>query len=133
MATLLENIAAFLEENEIGTSGTDLFVGFMPDDFSGSEDNVVMIDQVGGVAPDVDLPIAKPTVQIIVRNKDHATGMAKMQAIFDLFHGMHDDFVLEEDGADIMRVFAMNEPQHMDRDEEGRDLFTCTFVFQYRK
>jgi len=131
MAQLLENIAEYLETEGIGTRGEDIFVGYLVDEIG--NDDIVMIDQIGGVTPDVDLPIAKPTVQIIVRNKDHAAGLSKMQEIFELIHGKHDDLVLAESGTDIMRAYAMNEPQHLDRDDEGRDLFTCTFVFQYRK
>lgn len=128
---LLENIAEFLEDNEIGTRGTDIFIGFLGDD--GTIDNAVMIDQTGGVQPDRDLPISKPTVQIMVRDKDYTAGLSKLQTIFNLLHGAHDNLVLAAGGVDIMRIYAMNEPQHVERDEEERDIFTCTFVFQLRK
>jgi hypothetical protein len=131
MSQLLENIAEFLENNDLGTRGETIFVGYLPDDVG--VDGMISIDQTGGVSPDVDMPIGKPSVQIMVRTLNYDDGMSKIQQIFELLHATHDDFVLIEDGVDIMRVFALNEPQHYDRDEAGRDIFSCTFVFQLRK
>lgn len=130
--TLLENIAEYLENQGIGTRATDIFIGHLTD-MEPSEDEVVMIDQTGGIEPDKYLKIARPTVQIMVRSKSHQAGLAKMQAIFDLFHQMQDDSVLVAGGEDVMDVMAMNEPQHLARDEEGRDIFTCTFIFRIRR
>jgi len=130
--TLLENIAEYLENQGIGTRAQDIFIGFMGDDYP-AQDNVVMIDQTGGIEPDKYLSIARPTIQITVRNKDHKQGLAKMQDIFDLFHRMQDDDVLVAGGEDIMNVMALNEPQHLLRDDSGRDVFTCTFIFRIRR
>ena len=133
MAQLLDNIAEYLETEGFGTRGEDIFIGFLPDDEDEFADNVVFIDQTGGIAPDKDIPVAKPTVQIVVRSAEYDNGFEKLQQIFDRFHGVHDDFALTVGGVDIMRAYAINEPQHLERDGKERDLFTCTFVFQFRK
>jgi len=129
---LLENLAHYLEGQNIGTGGEDLFIGFLGDSVDGTNDNVVMIDQTGGATPDIDLPITKNTVQIMVRDRNFENGMTKAKKIFDLLHNAHDGFILEVGGVNVMRIFAINVPQYVGRDEQERDLFTCTFVFQLR-
>ncbi len=130
---LLENIAEYLETEGFGTRGTDIFIGFAPESEDDTENNIIMFDQTGGIEPDRDLPIAKPTVQVIVRNTDYKTGFNILQDIFDRFHRMNDSGVLVSGGVDVMRAYAINEVQPLGVDVKERYSFTVTFVFQYRK
>ena len=124
---LITNLATYLQAQGIGTGGTDLFIGRLPE-----VDNCIMLDQTGGVEPDRDLPIEKPTIQVTVRNTDYTDGFDKLKSIYDLLHQKKDDLVLESGGVDIMIVNALNEPSHIGEDESSRHLWTCTFVFNLR-
>ncbi len=134
MIQLLEGIAQILSDNGLGDLGNNIFIGLLPDNdpdivYGGS---AILLDATGGIEPDKDIPTAKPTVQVLVRNSNFQDGMIAAETIRDIFHTLHDgaDF---PNGVSIMRAYAINEPQHLDIDEKERHLFTCTFVFQYRK
>jgi hypothetical protein len=124
---LITNLAQYLEDQSIGTGGTDLFIGRMPE-----VDDCVLLDQTGGIEPDKYLPITKPTIQVTVRNTDYTDGFDKLKTIYDLLHQNNDTLVLEAGGVDVMIVNALNEPSHIGEDENSRHLWTCTFVFNLR-
>lgn len=126
---LSKNLAEYLEDNAIGTVGTDMFISTMPD----STDNCIMIKDTGGVEPDHYLPIIQPTIQVLVRNSDYTNGMTKINAIKDLLHQKLDDCILEIGGVDVMTCFAMQEPTHLGMDDNERHMFSCNFVFKIRK
>ena len=128
MANLVENLAKYLETNAIGTVATDIFIGGLLD----SPDNMISINQTGGVQPNRENPIKQPTVQIAVRNTAFDTGLNKITAIYDLLHQMLDSEVLEAGGVDVMTCFAMQEPTHLMKDESDRHIFVCNFVFMLR-
>lgn len=132
MSLLLDDLGVYLQAQSIGTVGTDLFKGILPE----SPDDCISIDQSGGVEPDRELPLEKPTIQVLVRNDDYATGLTKAKAIYDLLHRAgHDNGaepVLKVGGVDVMDIFAMQEPFHLGKDENERDLFTLNFVFYLR-
>lgn len=124
---LITNLAEYLEDQGIGTQGTDLFIGKMPE-----VNNCVLLDQTGGIEPDKYLPIEKPTIQVTVRNTSYTNGLDKLKTIYDLLHQKKDSLVLEIGGVDVMIVNALNEPSHIGEDENSRHLWTCTFIFALR-
>lgn len=128
MARLVDNLAQYLATNSIGTEGTDLFIGVLP----ATPDNAVMIDQTGGVEPDKYLPIKQPTIQIIVRNKSYTDGLDKITAIYDLLHQFKDYQSLETGGVDVMQIMALQEPTHLQQDDNFRHIFTVNFVIMLR-
>jgi len=128
MANLVENLAAYLQAQAIGTVATDIFIGGLID----SPDNQISIDQTGSVEPNRENPIKDPTVQILVRNTAYDTGLNKITAIYDLLHQKNDSIVLEAGGVDVMACFALQEPTHILKDESDRHIFTCNFVFKLR-
>lgn len=129
---IIDEIAAYLEAVEVGEVGTDIFVGFAADEETGIQNNIIMVDQTGSVDPDIDMPILKPIVKVLVRNDAYSGGLAKLYQIHHLFDRMVDGTTLVPGGTEIMVVHTLAEPQHQERDDEGRDYFTCTFVFHIR-
>lgn len=130
MEKLLEELAYYLEQQDVGTRTTDLFIG----DFVGDTDNQVVIHHTGGVEPYKDIPVARPTVQVTVRNKDYQAGFAKAYAIFDLLDKKDDRLVLKAGGEiDVMQINAIQEPQHLGADTSSRHLFTINFVIMCRR
>lgn len=124
----IDNVAAYLEDQHIGTIATDLFIASLPP----TPDNAVMVDYTGGLAPDRYLPVRNLSVQTTVRSKEYADGYDKIQAIFTALHQKLDDTVLEAGGVDVMQINALQEPTFIGQDETGRSIFTCNFLFMIR-
>lgn len=130
MANLVENLADYLAANLSGSLvvGTDIFIGSLPEE----TDNAILIDQTGGVEADRDIPVEKPTIQVLVRNTAYNTGLEQAKAIYDLIHQLRDNTVLKAGGVDMMYCFALQEPSHIGKDENNRQLFTTNYVFELR-
>ncbi len=77
-----KDIAEYLEDQTIGTVGTDIFAGFMPDD----PDNCIAIYQYAGNKPDLGQDLDTPGVQIVIRNSVLATALTKAKTVFDTLH-----------------------------------------------
>lgn len=129
MEHFIEDLAQFLQDNDIGTMAEDLFIGVMTPE----PDNQVMIIGTGGVEPNRYLPIEQPTVQVTVRNTDSNEAEAKAWAIYDLLHQKYDDLVLTAGGVDVMKVDAMQLPTPIGQDNESRHIYTVNFVFMVRR
>lgn len=82
MATLLREVASYLETQGAGTFGTDLFIGFEPE----SPANCVTIYPTGGRPPAASGWKEYPTMQIRVRNTEYSDGYDKAEEIFGLLH-----------------------------------------------
>lgn len=128
MKTLLTDLIAYLVAQDIGTAGTDLFLT----GFAGDADNQVAIIGTGGVEPYKDIPVARPTVQILVRNTDRQTGLDKAYDIFYLLDKKDDKLVLKTGGVDIMQINALGEPAYLGRDNADRHIYSMNFVFMCR-
>lgn len=129
METLLTDLAYFLEQNDIGVRASTLFIG----GFAGDEDNQVAIQATGGVEPYKDIPVARPTVQVTIRNTNYEAGVAQAYEIFNLLDREDDRLVLKAGGVDVMQVNALSEPNYLGQDTSSRHLFTINFVFMLRR
>lgn len=129
MQTLLNDLAYYLEQNDIGVQASTLFIG----GFAGDEDDQVALQLTGGVEPYKDIPVARPTVQITIRDKSYEAGIAKAYEIFNLLDQADDRLVLKAGGVDVMQVNALSEPNYLGADNSSRHLFTINFVFMLRR
>ncbi len=78
----LEAVCAYLEDQGVGTAGTDLFAAMMPD----SPDTAVCVYDTGGSPPEQTMgpepwSIDQPSFQVIVRAPDYAAARAKAEAV----------------------------------------------------
>lgn len=121
-------IATYLEEQEIGTVGTDLFVGDLPD----STDNEIAVFNTGGYQPDIYLPTSSPTIEILVRNKSYANCASKMQDIVDALHNQY-NVTLISGGNYYYYIRLVAEPSSLGRDEKGRQEFSANFEIKVRE
>lgn len=126
--TLDENITQYLEDNGIGTEGTDLFISDLP----GTTTNAVMVKLTGGEEPNKYVDVKRLTVQIMVRNSNPQTAKTTAYSIYDLLHNKDDDFVLETGGVDVMRSEAISFPSMILKDEEGRTYYSTNYLFTVR-
>jgi hypothetical protein len=125
---LSENVATYLENNGIGTKGTDIFIGAMPD----TQDDAVLIEDTGGVEPDRYVEVKKNTIQSTIRDVSYKTGYEKTDSIYHLLHRKYDPTVLEIGGVDVMLIEALSEPTYIGKDENGRFMFTINSVIWFR-
>lgn len=127
METFIEDVAQYLEDNNIGTFETDIFVNQLINE----PDNQVSVTQGSGAQPSTYVEVARPTVQILVRNTDYDAGWQKMLAIFGLLHQKYD--TIDMGDTDVMKIDALQEPTPLGQDESERYIFTCNFLFTIRR
>lgn len=121
MAYILDDLAAYMQTNSIGTLGTDLFKSYMPD----AVDTGVCILDTGGPMPDKDLPTKKPTFQVFVRGATYILGRAKLDAVRALLHQVGNTTI---GGTYFYYILAQSEGGHIGRNERGLDEFSINFI-----
>ena len=124
----LDNLAKYLEDNEIGTLRTDLFKAYLPSE----PDDVVVAYDTGGFEPDVYLPTGLPTFQIYVRSVDYTTGKAKVDEIVELVNRKA-NLQLVTGGVYFYYLTLMSEPVHIGRDKTERDEFSINVRSKIRR
>lgn len=121
---LIEEIARHLHNKSIGTLGTNLFYGHLPD--VGGEFSILVRD-TGGMAPNHDITnIKSPTFQVFIRSKSYNTGKDKLESIRDLLHGVINQYLILN-GIYFRRIFALSEGGHIGTNEAGYDEFSINF------
>lgn len=117
---LLVELGDYLSTNGVGTVGTDLFLGFMPDTPNGC----VALYETGGLGParamrgSAGQPVAeRPRVQVVARSTSYASARAKARDAYLLLEGLGD---VTLNGVQYKWVGAVQEPFMMGRDELGR-------------
>jgi hypothetical protein len=76
------DVAEYLEDNSIGTVGTDIFIQFTPE----TPHNAISVFQYSGWPPLTVAGFTRPGLQVKVRNTNAATAITKMEAIIALLH-----------------------------------------------
>lgn len=119
---MLDEIGTYLAANSIGTLGTNLFKGLLPD----LPDACVALYETGGLEPIRAMrsapgqPVAsRPRLQVVCRNTqyEYAAARAKAQAIYVLLEGLGDTTL---SGTRYLWIGAVQEPFLMGRDDAGR-------------
>jgi hypothetical protein len=128
MSKPIDDIAKYLQANNIGTLKTDLFETYQPD----KPDACIAILDTGGFEPDSYLPTGDPTFQILVRSIDYTTGKAKVDAIVNLLH-LKANIQLVTDGVYFYYIKLMQEPVHLGRDKNERDEFSINLRTHIRR
>lgn len=116
--SIAHDIAEYLEDNSIGTVGTDIF----------SNETVLTTDNVIGI---FDLPgpedytadISDSSFQVLIRNTSQATAHTKADSIRALLH----DFDGTIEGNSYLAIYCSSVPNPIGRDESNRYRLTMTF------
>lgn len=116
-----KEIAEYLEDQSIGTVGTDIFVGRF---YEATDDQVKVVD-TAGLSPEPVVEYHYPGFQIEVRNLVYATGETKANAIFDLLHQL---FHTTIESQVYERIDATASPTYIGMDEGERHHFVINFV-----
>lgn len=125
MSNLAKEIAAWLQTQTLGTVGTDIFVGSQP----AAPDACVTVIETSGIAPSGYVPLKKPTVQVLVRSADYATGKTKADAVFDALHQLAN---IDLGSFYVYYVLATSGMGSIGRDENQRHEWSGNFRLETR-
>lgn len=103
----------------LGTFGTDIFIGKMPD----SPHNAICLYDSSSGAPSPKFIIDQPAVQVRVRNSSYSDGWAKIKAVCDVLNGRGTEIIND---TLYSGFWAMNDPQFLQYDEQDRAIFVLT-------
>lgn len=121
---LIKEIATYLGENGIGTLGTNLFYGTLPDIDSTFS---VLIRDTGGLRPDDYITdIKSPTFQVFIRSKTYDTGKIKLNSVRSLLHTIVNQTLIDS-GIYYRRVRALAEGGHLGKNDAGHHEFSINF------
>lgn len=122
MAILLNDIALYLAANAVGTIGTNLFWGSLPD----SPDSCVSLIQSTG-SGSVHAPSVIRIVSTLVRGKDYTATGALANQIYSLFHNklnMLTGVVGTTHAVGFSRMEQL--PMHIGKDPQSRHVWSLT-------
>ena len=123
---MLREIGAYLATKSIGTVGTDIFLGLMPD----QPDNCIALFEYAGSPPDLHWAGEYPGLQVRVRNKSYAAGRAKIEEVVKELHGAHE---LTLNGTRYLLIKARGSPEVLKRDNNNRvELFVNFEIIKER-
>lgn len=117
---MLTDIGTYLKNQGIGTPGTDIFLGLLPD----QPDNCIALFEYAGSPPDLHWPGEYPGLQVRVRSTNYSGGRAKIGEIVDLLHGLHEQ---ELSGTRYLLIKARGSPEVLKRDSGNRIEFFVNF------
>lgn len=117
---MLTDIGTYLKNQGIGTPGTDIFLGLLPD----QPDNCIALFEYAGSPPDLHWNGEYPGLQVRVRNISYAAGRAKIGEVVDLLHGLHEK---ELSGTRYLLIKARGSPEVLKRDSGNRIEFFVNF------
>jgi len=123
---VLTEIGAYLATKSIGTVGTDIFLGLMPDE----PDNCIALFEYAGSPPDLHWNGEYPGLQVRVRNKSYAAARTKIGEAMTALHGLHETVL---GGTRYLLVKARGSPEVLKRDANNRvELFVNFEIIKER-
>lgn len=122
---IIEEIADYLEDNGIGTVGTNIFLGELPFDKS----EIISLVNSPSPEPNKAIPYYEQRVDVWARYADYSDGYAKLQSIMDLLHQKEH---YELPSFHVYLSFALGMIDDFDRDTERRHIFKLSLSFIYR-
>ena len=118
--SLIADIAQYLDDQEVGTLGTDLFISNVPD----AADTVISVLDTGGMKPDNYLPTKDPTFQVFIRAATYEAGKTLLDSIRALLHRKFNETV---GSTYIYYCEALSEGGNIGRNARGLDEFSINF------
>lgn len=130
MASFLDDVADYLEDQGAGTVATDIFVGKLPD----KPDAAIAIFTNQGGKPSVYIPTADPDFQVLVRvpADEHDEGESKCAQIVGILHQLA-NVTLQAGGKYAYFIALRSEPFYIQTDGQGRHEFSMNFVARIKR
>jgi hypothetical protein len=121
MQNIAYSIASILESEGVGTLGTDIFVGTMPE----SPDKCLATYDSGGSPPEPNL-IHRPNVMIHVRGNKQGYESAS-DLVFTTYTTLHNLGNFRYNDWWYLLVWAASDPIWLGMDENNRPVFSINF------
>lgn len=121
----MDEIATYLAGKNVGTVGTDIFKGFMPD----QPDNMVVLFEYAGEPMELtmgegDAIIERPGLQVRVRNKSYSAARAKIESVVGALHGLANETL---GGKRYLLISANQSPESIGLDANNRSELVVNF------
>jgi hypothetical protein len=117
------DVAEYLQTLGRATVGTDMFIGFMPD----NPDDCIVVRATQGLPPNVIVNLEQPGFQVMVRNVDHDAGRLAVDTIKTDLHQLTHTTL---NGLLYKRIDATGSYTFIGRDEKERTLWSVNFIAQ---
>jgi len=118
---LATDVAEYLEDQSIGTVGTDIFVGQMPD----TANNVIAVYEYAGTPPECVGRVESPRLVVRVRNATYANARNKAR---DILYLLHTKANITIESHSYLYIRAVGSINYLGRDAEDRVLFSIDFI-----
>lgn len=122
---IIEEIADYLEDESIGTVGTDIFIGELPLD----NDSVIALMVAPSPEPNRAIPYYTQYIDVWARYADYSDGVSKLQEVMDLLQRREN---YELPSYHVYLSYALGMIEDNDRDQERRHLLKVSFGVVYR-
>lgn len=123
---LLDDILQRLQDQAVGTRGTDLFAGWMPE----SPDACIAVYEYAGREPERTFTatptVRRPRVQAVIRAAKEAYAAAESKAR-SVWSALESVVGVTINGKLYHSVMALQDPFFLRRDEKERIYFVCNF------
>lgn len=118
-------MGAYLQTQGIGTLGTDLFVGLLPD----TPDAAVSLFEYGGASPVHSLgsggaKFERPRVQVVVRAATYTAARTKIESVYTTLEQLAN---ITLSSVRYLMVEAVQSPAFLERDVNNRVTMVCNF------
>lgn len=114
------DLALYLEQNNIGKVGQNIFVAGMPD-----KPNVCLtLFETSGYGMELNNPLERPQISVIVRGTNYAEAYELINAVINTLHTISNKTI---NGHYYLLVRVVNNPQVYDKDDYGRVYFSVEF------
>jgi hypothetical protein len=125
---LLDELSAYLAANGIGTLGTDIFIGQLPE----SPDAACALYEYGGIAPAHTIgggtaKYERPRVQVVARALTYSAARSKIESIYTLLDAVAGAML---SSVRYLRIEAVQSPAFLERDANNRVTMVCNFQVQ---
>lgn len=124
--SLLDDVAAYLEDEGLGTVGDDIFKSYMPETNNGT---IMAVLDTGGPKPDSYLPTKEPTFQVYIRANSYTSGKTTLDAVRTALHQVANQTI---GSTYFYFILAISEGGHVGRTENGKDEFSINFQCRTR-
>lgn len=118
---MANDVAEYLEDQTVGTVGTDIFVGMMPD----TTNNCIAVYEYSGEPPENVGYVEHPRLSIKVRNATYSNGMGKARNILYKLHTLNNTTL---ESHTYLYVRAVGSINALGRDAENRAIFSIDFI-----
>lgn len=130
---ILDDVGQYLDDNALGTLGTDLFLSQMPD----SPDDLVTVYEYAGNPAARMADNRSPGIQIRARAVTYADARTKIESVYALLDAVGNEYNdATSEGVTInstlyLRFQAVQEPFPIGVDDNGRHELAQNFIATY--